>query len=410
MTQIRHYKTGEILFELKGNSLKETISIAVKNKVNLSKADLSGTHLTGTNLSGANLEGANLEKVKLYGANLSHTNLIGANLSESNLSGTNFSEANLQGADLEGAILYEAYLQNTNLQGADLQRAKLERACLQKAKLQRANLSEVDFSGADLKEANLEGANLQQTNFTNTILRYTNFKTSKFYRTIMGLTDLSFALGLEEAIVSGECVIDFVTIKKSPNIPHSFLNKLGISELVLDYVHDLTNANPVKMFPVFLSHSWSNKLFARKLYESLIDNKIHCWFDERNTRPGDRLVSAISDGINDYDKMILVCSKESLTSWWVEREIERILKKERMYNNGKKETEKVNLLIPISIDDYVFNEWDSPWAEEINRYIIGDFRDWNNSDNYEKSLKNLIKGIRVEPKDFIPPSYLPPIK
>lgn len=44
---------------------------------------------------------------------------------------------------------------------------------------------------------------------------------------------------------------------------------------------------------------------------------------------GDSIVKEIDFGIRTYDKMILVCSEASLSSWWVEDELNRILAKER---------------------------------------------------------------------------------
>jgi len=81
---------GGVLFEFDGDSLKDAVVNAVKEKINLS----------GANLSGANLSGANL-----YGADLSGANLSGANLSGANLYGADLSGANLYGADLRGANL-----------------------------------------------------------------------------------------------------------------------------------------------------------------------------------------------------------------------------------------------------------------------------------------------------------------
>ena len=48
----------------------------------------------------------------------------------------------------------------------------------------------------------------------------------------------------------------------------------------------------------------------------------------------------------------MICSKDSLQSVPVIREIERALQKE--------DREHKNVLFPIRIDDYLFDEWDHP--------------------------------------------------
>ncbi len=104
--------------------------------------------------------------------------------------------------------------------------------------------------------------------------------------------------------------------------------------------------------------------------------------------------------------MILVCSKESLTeSWWVDREIDRVLAKER--DLSKEIGKRVNLLIPIRIDDFVF-QWDGAKKEvEVKRYMIGDFTNWEDDAAFEKALNDLIHALNPDRPDVKPVSYLP---
>ncbi|MGO8788709.1 MAG: TIR domain-containing protein [Terriglobia bacterium] len=57
-------------------------------------------------------------------------------------------------------------------------------------------------------------------------------------------------------------------------------------------------------------------------------------------------------GIRHYDKLVVICSKNSLQSLPVIREIERALQKQDREHN--------NVLFPIRIDDYLFDKWDHP--------------------------------------------------
>ena len=103
--EIKNRWTGNILFEYlsENNTIKKTVSEAIKSEANL----------RGANLCGADLYGADL-----YGADLCGADLCGADLRRANLRGANLRRANLCGADLYGADLRRANLYGANLCGA----------------------------------------------------------------------------------------------------------------------------------------------------------------------------------------------------------------------------------------------------------------------------------------------------
>ena len=115
--EIKNRWTGNILFEYlsENNTIKKTVSEAIKSGADLCGADLCGADLRRADLCGADLCGADL-----CGANLCRADLCGANLCGADLCGANLCGADLRRADLCGADLYGA-----NLCGADLRRADL---------------------------------------------------------------------------------------------------------------------------------------------------------------------------------------------------------------------------------------------------------------------------------------------
>ncbi len=393
MAQIKNRYTEEVIYEAEGLSIKDTLEKAVANKANLRGADLIDANLSDANLSEADLSEADLSEANLIEADLSGANLIGADLSG----------ANLIDANLIGANLHDANLIGTDLIDADLIDAGLIDADLSDANLIDANLSEVDLSGANLSDANLSKAYLFGTRFLGSRLEATNLLNSEIASTIFARLKLDKVINIETVVVRESCIIDFETIKRSPGLPHKFLHKMGYSELALNYIPDLFKNNGLTMFPVFLSHSWANKDFAGKLYEALIEAGVQVWYDEKKMKPSDDIYEGISRGINVYDKLILVCSKDSLNSWWVNEELNRIFKKERDYQ--KEEKGKERLLIPITIDDTIFS-WEGAKAESIKDKIIGDFRGWEDDVKFEKALRDLIMALNVDRKEIDPKSFL----
>ena len=83
--------------------------------------------------------------------------------------------------------------------------------------------------------------------------------------------------------------------------------------------------------------------------------------------------------------MLLVCSKESLNSWWVEQEIDRYEEKERAY--WKQHGEKISLIIPVAIDDEVFTSTNAV-APNLRKRNIADFRNWQDENNMRRLLKS----------------------
>ena len=135
--EIKNRWTGNILFEYlsENNTIKKTVSEAIKSEADLREADLREANLREANLREANLREADLREANLREANLRGADLCGADLREADLCGADLCEANLRGANLYGADLREANLRGADLCGADL--------C-------GADLCGADLCGADL--------------------------------------------------------------------------------------------------------------------------------------------------------------------------------------------------------------------------------------------------------------------
>ena len=397
---------------------------------NLSSANLREADLRKADLYYSNLRSADLYSADLYNADLSFADLYGANLSDADLRHTNLNFAELRFADLRKAILRDADLRDVDLTSADLREADLQYADLisanltsinfsfadlrstnlQYADLREANLREADLKFANLRRANLSFANLISANLTDVVLNFTIFDQTDFDNcrlgnTIFSFTNLSKAKNLDKIIAREECSIDFRTLQNSPNIPRSFLKKIGLPELYIEYLPDFYDGQSLVAYPVFLSHAFEDHQLSVKLYQALSDNGVLCWFDEKKILPGDDIYKTVVQKIKLYDKMVLVCSEASLrNSWWVEKEISEAMNKEKQLREST--DEPIDIIVPITIDDYVFDEWDHKYKTYIMDKHIGDFRNWQDASAFEEALQKLVKALKVDRRGEAPPSIL----
>ncbi len=108
-----------------------------------------------------------------------------------------------------------------------------------------------------------------------------------------------------------------------------------------------------------------------------------CWKFDENAKWGEPVWGEIDTAIRHYDKLVVICSKDSLESPPVIREIERALQKE--------DREHKNVLFPVRIDDYLFDEWDHPRKADVVSKVIGDFSD--NLATYAKAFPRFLDAL-----------------
>lgn len=132
----------------------------------------------------------------------------------------------------------------------------------------------------------------------------------------------------------------------------------------------------------FISYSSKDENFVNKMYSDLQANQIKCWYAPVDMKIGDRIRSRIDEMIGDHDKLLLVLSKYSLISQWVEQEVESALELERK--------EERTILLPIRLDDAPFS-WESGWVTYVrNTRNIGDFTKWKDEKSYKEAIIELL--------------------
>lgn len=292
----------------------------------------------------------------------------------------------------------------------------LSAASLVAADLRSANLVSTTFRGATLRQANLQNASLIGTILVNTQLQKTNFSNTHFGNTVIVASDLSQTVGLKDCYHFKPSYFDPRTVQNVYLLPVEFLRGVGLSDWEIEQVKlynpnvttseivdisqkifDLRTENPIQFFSCFISYSHSEKAFARKLHDTLQEHGIRVWLDEHQMLPGDDIYEGIDHGIRHWDKVLLCASKDSLTSWWVDNEIDTAFEKERQIFK-ERAGNQVKALIPLDLDGFMFSDkWKNAKKKKVLSRVAANFKGWEKDDaKFNAEIQKVIKALRAD--------------
>jgi uncharacterized protein YjbI with pentapeptide repeats len=325
-----------------------------------SGADLTGCSFVGSDLSdsifqGAQLDDCNFARADLVSARFDRANLFGCNLNLADCNGASFESANLSCASLFGTDLSDSILTNVNLTGARLKGVLLTGAVAKRVELDDTAFSELDLSV---------------------------FATARFRKS------------------GSSCDVDWSAIAQSLCLPDdilkTFLIKIGMPDSIAMWQIEAAKAlDPRQVFSLmqstFISYGGPDEPFAAALRDELNKNQVRTFLFRDNALPGERLHRMMRDGVNDFDRVILICSRASLERPGVLNEIEETLQREA--RNGA-----ATYLIPIRLDNYVFDGWKPPnagVAQAVRDRVVADFRASRRSRSaLRKSILPLLRALR----------------
>lgn len=229
---------------------------------------------------------------------------------------------------------------NTNfsesvLMGANFTSCNLEKALFKNADLRRANFAHSNLTGVSFHRANLTLSNFYKADLDNAL----------FWETIMARTSFLKSKNLNNTRHGGPSVIDHRAFIKSGKLDDEFLNKIGLPQEIIESMNSFVKNRKSKS--CFISHSSKDVKFVEKLYNDLQERNMNCWYAPEDLDYGDKTRDEIEKAIEDYDKLLIVLSKNSIESYWVEDEVDAAIDFEI--------TNKIIKLLPIMIDKSVFD-------------------------------------------------------
>jgi hypothetical protein len=121
---------------------------------------------------------------------------------------------------------------------------------------------------------------------------------------------------------------------------------------------------------VFVSHSSKDKAFVDHIVSDLAAHQISVWYDKLDIKIGDSIPGKINAGLSDAKYFLIVLSPDSVTSLWVQEELNAALMRQ-ITSNG-------TFLIPI-----LFRDCEIPPLLAHRRYV--DFRS-----NYNDGLTEIL--------------------
>lgn len=173
----------------------------------------------------------------------------------------------------------------------------------------------------------------------------------------------------------------------------SYISRKSVTE-----PHDeFDSAKPAseQYYSCFISYSVKDEEFASKLHKDLLAKGVQCWFAPHDIRGGAKIHEQIFTKIEASDRLLLILSKDSMSSSWVSSEIAKARERER--REGRRVLFPIRL---VSFDDiHVWSCFDAgigkDSAREIREYFIPDFSEWKNEHKYNEAFARLLKDFRV---------------
>lgn len=279
-------------------------------------------------------------------------------------------------------------LDGINFSGCRLDGVNLRGVSLKGASFGSSSLVDADLTGALLEGSDFCGAFLNGANFTASVLGDAGFSGAELGRTLLIDTDLSDVRGLDDTHHSTASEISFSTLVKSGfGIGEAFLRATGVSVGLLD---DLRRGKRLggEYGTCFLSYSTKDTLFARRLYDALLEVGVRVFFDCKNVDAGEPLEVQLVKAIRGNDRMITVFSEVSVLSPWLQREV-----RASMYYKPEGFT-PIRICEIEVIRGFIKDQEIKPDFVDGEARLVVDFSSWSEEGGFESGFRQLLGALR----------------
>jgi hypothetical protein len=318
----------------------------------------------GHHLRGIFLADANVEDVSFENANLEHWQLVGGTFERCSFKGAKFKRLTAKATRFRHCSFDRAVMDFADLRMVDFDACSLEDTSFRYANMETVAIADSYLAVTSFASARLDGVRFNAVHVAKVDVARTHF---------VDCDVEVFTQNIVPDLVRGAS-FDWKTVSKSLRAVklQNLLRTAGTPEIVATYMIDAAKAlDPALLFKLmrstFISYGAPDARFARILRDKLQANGVRTFFFETDATPGERLHHVMRRGVNEHDRVVLICSAASLDRPGVRNEIEETLDREARDGGA-------TYLIPIVLDDYLF-EWKDPLGIAIRNRVVADFRE-----------------------------------
>jgi hypothetical protein len=168
----------------------------------------------------------------------------------------------------------------------------------------------------------------------------------------------------------------------------AFLRGCGVEDHWLRQFAALIS-EPVEFHPCYITYSVADRAFARRIHDALQGRGIRCWAAERPLEPGGNGRGPRPAPLSV--KNLLCCSSSSLTSWWIEKELDEVLETEKRLR--KRYGIQVVALKSIGLDPALAS-WTNSRAGVTRSRLAADFSGWErNGSTFDEQVGRVVQAL-----------------
>jgi|GEM_PF-938686 len=287
----------------------------------------------------------------------------------------------------ENILFYDSTIESSNFQDLNYHETKPERD---------DEFVDMMFSNCIIERTGFHDVNLRNSRIVNTSLLRSTFSNCELDDETIVVT--------EKLKYRNIASMDYLTIMRSDELrEETLIEYFNIADVkgLKRFFEDATNPQP-KYSTVFISYSFNDAVFARRINEMLKERGVLTFLWEKDAPGGEPMNEIMSKNVLKHDKVLFIASKSSIRSTACQFELSTARKKQEILWE--------NVFFPVAIDRYLFDVKkenirpiklaDEYWEniEEIKRVNVLDLSDFVGDDfnlnHLEEQVDKIVSGLK----------------